>query len=530
MPRVVAFIKTTPLSYWEIFEAKKLLAYGFWERHGAIINWHEMTGVVPNPWAFNYTHHPYPVLWLYTLAYYLGGAVGVIVLVALIGLASCLILYRILEAQYGKSAAWLAVVLYSVAPAAIDYDRDPNSVAMGAVVWPLVLWAFHLRSTAVNGGGFSKPWAFGLAVLIAGQVSWFSLSVLPAFFWLVLPRESRMRDALRHPLENAAWRAMGIGALATAGLFLLQFLIYTPSFMEDWHYFLVQSGMSSEIPSRVNLAGHIAAKTFSQVGPALWLAAGVAVVWIFKTRKPDPLTASALCYLALFAVAGLCLPHFFYVEKSMYRYLLFPAAILAALAFSKLSGRWLRTGVACLAVLGLAFELARVWDTEPSQAARLLGEEVGQLSHPEDVVLTNLQPMAPPYPSWDTGGYEFTRRLADRLMRFNIQDLAAAQAVFPPLRRGSALCVFIADTSKPLSTELESVLEKRSSEIINREIAMPAEPETLFIKMRFLYWRLINRYQTSVHSTASQTGPATVRLRIYRLRSEQFSQDNDGHK
>src|SRR5215475_11284442 len=72
--RALALCWQDPRFLWEVWEAKKLLDYGFWDRSGAILHQFWMTGIVADPSKFNYTHHPYPVLWLYTLAYYVGGA------------------------------------------------------------------------------------------------------------------------------------------------------------------------------------------------------------------------------------------------------------------------------------------------------------------------------------------------------------------------------------------------------------------------------------------------------------------------
>jgi hypothetical protein len=114
-----------------------------------MINWHYMTGIRPDPWAFNYTDHPYPILWLYTLIYYLAGAGGVFMTVALVWFLGCMILYRVLSAQFGRSAGWWAAVLYCLASNSIYFDVDPNSLAAGAVIWPWP-WA-HCISAAPGG-------------------------------------------------------------------------------------------------------------------------------------------------------------------------------------------------------------------------------------------------------------------------------------------------------------------------------------------------------------------------------------------
>jgi len=525
--RIVPFWTIPSLSKWEIWEAKKLLEYGFWERGGAIINWHYMTGLVTNPWDFNYTNHPYPILWLYTLIYYLSGATGITVFVAAIGLFSCVVLYRFLQNQFGTSSAWLATVLCAISPVSIAFDVDPNSVAMGAVIWPMALWCFHRGLAGRDGISRPAPWQTGLAVLVAGQVSWFSLSALPALLWLCLSQNTSWRKALRHPLKIPAWTAIGIGAVVTVVLFLLQLLIYTPSFGDFWGYFLAQSAMSSAGLSRLAMLPQIVAKVLFQVGPALWLGVIVAIVWMARTRKCNAFAVASLCYLAIFGVAGLLLTRFFYTEHSMYKYLLFPTAILAAFAFSKVTENWLRAGAICLAAFGLTFALAKASDTRVTEAARIMGEQIRHVTEPEDVVLTNLRPMSSPYAAWDVGGWENTRRMADRLLRYDIADSKSAAAVFPPLRRKSVPCVFIVDKSKPLSADLEAVLEQHAEKTEDRETVVPTERMTTFLKLRMMYWRLVKRYEPSDNSTGTSTGPITVRLRIYRLRSDALSLEKD---
>jgi hypothetical protein len=522
--RPVAFWMANPMFQWDIWSANKLLEYGFWERGGAIIDFHFMTGRVPDPWLFNYANHPYPILWLYTLIYYYCGGAGVIALVAATGLATCLVLYRVLELQFGRSAAWFASVLYALAPASIAGDASANVVALGAVIWPLALWLLCAPTSGQGAAGL-KPWGVGLAVFIAGQISWFSLSALPAILWLGLPKDVALTSALRRPWQIPAWRAMGVGALATAGLFLLQLLVYTPSFKDFWHYFLMQSAAASTSPSRLTFLPQVAAKVFYLVGPALWLTAVAAGVCLFKRRKATPIVAAAVCYLAVFGLLALILTRFMFSELSMYRYLLFPTAVLAAFACSQIAGRWLRVVLICLAILGAVFASARI--SGPSQTSQILGQLIRQQTRPEDVVLTNLRPMAPPYPAWDVGGCEFTRQFADRLMRFGIQDRKAAEAVFPPLRQKSPSCVFIVNVSGPLAKDLAAVLEQHGREVTQCEAVLPAEPASAFLRIRMIYWRLLGRVEASAQAVPDPNGQGAVKLRIYRLPATPFTPEDN---
>ena len=524
LPRAAAFFYHIPsLSLnWEVWEAKKLLEYGFWNRWGAIINWHYMTGIRPDPWAFNYTNHPYPILWLYTLIYYFVGAHGVFVAVALVWLVGCMILYRVLSAQFGRPAGWWATVLYCLAWNSIYYDVEPNSFAAGAIIWPMALGALYLGPAERTGDSRVRPWLCGLAVLLAGQVSWFSLSALPSLLWLTASPNTPVRDLLRHPFRNPYWKAMIVGALVTAALFALQIAVYLPSFQEFWGYFLQQSAMNSKGPSRLSMVPMQVAKTVYLIGPGLWLPAVVGAVWMCKTRSWNRLAGAGLLYLGVFAGIGLLLNRAYYIEASFYRYLIIPVTILAGLGLSKVSSRWLRVAAICFAVLGVTLSLMKLQAGQPSKVAQSIGEKIGELTRSEDIVLTNLRMMTPPYTRWDPGAEEVTRRIADRLMRFGVQDLQQAREAMLPFRRESGPCVFVAEGSIPLSAELESLLKERSSKIVQCELRPPPDTETLFLKLRMVYWKFTKRFSVSENSAPGQGSPVTVHLQVFYLPSEVF--------
>src|ERR1041385_462210 len=79
--------------HWEVVEARKLLDYGFWARHGAMLDAGTYVGRLANPGDYNYAHHPYPLFWLDTLLYWLFGKVGVYTLTAAVALAGSLLTY-----------------------------------------------------------------------------------------------------------------------------------------------------------------------------------------------------------------------------------------------------------------------------------------------------------------------------------------------------------------------------------------------------------------------------------------------------
>ena len=59
--RLFPLLQAQPWSYWEVSEAKKLNEYGFFERRGALLDYHYLAGVLPHPEKFNYVNHPAPI-------------------------------------------------------------------------------------------------------------------------------------------------------------------------------------------------------------------------------------------------------------------------------------------------------------------------------------------------------------------------------------------------------------------------------------------------------------------------------------
>src|SRR4051794_29466451 len=69
LPRLPLALNTLFWSHWEIWEARKLLEFGFWERAGALTPPSVMAGHLPYLMDLNYTNHPYGMVWLYTAVY-----------------------------------------------------------------------------------------------------------------------------------------------------------------------------------------------------------------------------------------------------------------------------------------------------------------------------------------------------------------------------------------------------------------------------------------------------------------------------
>src|SRR5256885_3898129 len=106
---------------WEVLQVRKLLEYGFWSRKGAILASLMYFGILPNPADYNYVNHPYPIFWFYAMIHWLTGPVGLLIIMALIGLAGNLLAYRFLKRIFPVGAAWVAAALFIIAHGNIEF-------------------------------------------------------------------------------------------------------------------------------------------------------------------------------------------------------------------------------------------------------------------------------------------------------------------------------------------------------------------------------------------------------------------------
>ena len=231
--RAYPMSRMEPSLDWQVWESKKLLEYGFAERQGAIIDVHFMTGVVAQPAKFNYVNHPFPILWVDTLAYYGGGEWGTVLFNSFLGLLTCLAVFPALSVFFSRSSSLPGALLYATAPSSIFYNVSPNIVALGAMIWPFAICYIgrqHQRA------GRESYLPLGVIALLGGQISWFTYTVLPALLGtcLGLGYESG-RGLVFRPRKKLAV-ALFIGGLATAAVFIAQIIHYTYDLGADLAY------------------------------------------------------------------------------------------------------------------------------------------------------------------------------------------------------------------------------------------------------------------------------------------------------
>jgi len=503
LTRAWPFAVAEPWSYWEVFEAQKLNNYGWFERRGALLDFHYLTGVVPHPQLHNYPNHPAPIHWVNMIVQRGLGDWGVIVLGLLVGLAACVITLFVLRRIYHPPVASFGALLFTIAPSSIIYDVDPNQGAMGAVLWPVAALALA-PSLPIR----SRAWLLGVACLLAGQASWMVWIVFGALFIGVLGIrwEGRLRVAPTPPLIVALF----VGGGLTVLLFALQVLIYTPDWQDLGRYLQKQS---AEQQSFLSWFVRTITRSAMSLGPALVLGALAGIIVLLAKKSARPLELVVLVFLPLFGVASFVLRGFFQTENWPYEYLVFPASVLgcAFLATIPAGKVWRATtsGLMTLAFIGLLYVFLRLSNPSLSNETRFIAALIAVEAAPRDVVATNLIDQMPPLQPWNVAGLYVARQKADRLLRSDISSVAQLHRLLDQFHVDNLEVVYLRTPEQPLDPDLHAILEQAPS----RRFTLPAHDGSLPLSLRLRnhYWRLAGRHQPpEIAAGAAIGGSVTV--------------------
>jgi len=508
--RAFPFTRVSPLFEWEVWEAKKLLDYGFWARSGGILDNYFMTGRLAHPWQFNYTNHPYPIIWLFALLYSLGGPWALVLLVLLVSLGASFLVFSLLKEDFGAGPALFATLLFVTAPEAVFFSTDTSIVALGAMFWPLGAYLIR-RFKRTSTSSSTQAVLLGLMVVVAGQITWFSLTLVPAFLLLSAEPNGAWNRLLQLNLRNKLWWAIFAGAGLTVLLFAMQVAFYTPDFSELWKYAFGQAGMHDMEASRWRMLMGVFLKGSVLVGPSLMLGlVGGVAVWLRQRTSPLLVRASGL-YLALFLLAVIALTRFAFRERSLYSYLVFPASCLTAWALEQIRANLWRWSLLLAACVGIAYIQAKTSIPSWSRTSRELGRVIASHTQPEDLVLSNLREMHPPFPQWDVGGGGTTRLTADRMFFLSVTNQNAMADLLRKFHGESPPVVFLRAESEAIDPVLKENLLTRGQLISRIEFQPVVEPETWAETLRSYYWRLQGKpYVHRTESAATQAQPVTL--------------------
>src|SRR4051812_47062633 len=127
----------------EQIQIRKMVEYGFVNRHGITLGPDETSGRVAHPEKFNYVHHPVFRTWPHVLVNHFFGATGVVIFNAAATLLACFLIYAVLERQFGHTPALIASTLCAYAPATTYWGLSTTPIIPSIVFWPataLLIW------------------------------------------------------------------------------------------------------------------------------------------------------------------------------------------------------------------------------------------------------------------------------------------------------------------------------------------------------------------------------------------------------
>jgi len=502
---------------WEVLQVEKLLQYGFWARKGAFLGPCMYFGILPNPADYNYVNHPYPIFWLYALLHWLTGQAGLLAIMALVGLAGCLLTYRFLKEFFPPTASWFTAALFVIAHANVEFDIDINSVAEGALLWPLagmvIIWLRQANFRGVN------AWLLGLLVFLAGQASWFALTMIPALMLLCLPEGTPLQSALRRPWAIVGWPQIVVGGTLSLLVFVGQIFVYSPSLSDNAEYLRLQMGVGTLLTAR-KIQLPVLTLRMMLAGPALWIGTIVGLLLLRKaTLLQRRLLGTMLFYLAIFCVSILVIPRLVFLNQHAFRYTLFPCAVFTAFALSRLNFFWLKGALAGVGVLGLLLCYAKLYDYQSSTASVALGQWLSGQTSPQEVVLSNIRYLTPPIQSWDGEFANNVREMSDRLFFHEIGDSTAFYRTAQPFAsHGQSIC-FVREASQPMDPEFASKLELNCVGTEKTNVVVQGRDVRFYKQARAGLWGklkgLAPQYAPSTTTTISQTN--TFVLTMYRL-------------
>ena len=507
--RVFPLLHAQPWSYWEVWEAKKLSEYGFFERRGALLDAHYLTGVLPHPEKFNYVNHPAPIHWVNMLIYQGFGDWGILFLNTSLGLLACFLTLASLRKIYPVDIACFGAVLFTVAPSSIIFDVDPCVGPLASFLWPAgayLLLADHLPF-------LRRIWLLGLLCLFAGQTDWLSWTILGSLTVATLGIGWSRRLSIQP--QWLLLQALFLGSALTVLFFAAQIFAY----ISDWNdlaKYISKQG-SSTLPF-VSLLKSVCPRIALSLSPALLLAGFFGFVLMLWRRTARPVEIAALVYLPIFLAALVALRGFFLTEIWPYEYLVFPFTLASCYFLAYLPVFWRRIiAYPLLSVLALGGILyAQLQTTSPklSTETSFLADLFSKESTPEEIIATNMIDQSPPLPSWNVAGLYVARQKADRLLRTGINAKAQLFDLLREFHTPSLDILFVSTPCQPIDPPLEQLLrslQPRSFELPSVGVEVPFS-----IHLRNLYWRFTGRHQAE-QSSASASGSRTILLDHFRL-------------
>ncbi|MEI6397291.1 MAG: hypothetical protein WCO71_00850 [Pseudomonadota bacterium] len=466
--------------------ARKLLEYGFAKRGGALMAPPFMAGHFPYPNDLNYTNHPYPMVWLFTGLFAIGGETLCVGYMILMRLAGALCVFLFLRRYFRSSSAMVGSLLYGLAPVALSSDFETNIIGIAASYWPFaVLLAVRVSE------GTTRPLWLGLFIFFAAQTSWFFLTTTPCLALLASTPSKDYRSAARSFWSVGA-RAVWLGGIVAALVFFIQFLHYTADLSAALAYLKKQMGLQqAEIP-RARMFIIVFLRNLLFVSPSLCIGLLLGLWLKISSERIEHLRRAFVVFLLGYGCVELVLLRFCYIEVSPYMYLLMPSAFLATLAVEQLAKRWLVATLIGMTIPATAYIYLRASSSGIPKATQALVPVITRHTQSDDVILTNLRCQFLPFQSWDVKSAGCLPIPADRFIAFNVNDEATEEIWASYLKRNYRNIVFIYNAEQPLSENLRARL-KASQLFAQENLEIGSEVEPLAARVRIAIWKISGR-------------------------------------
>ncbi len=471
----------------EVWQAHKLLEYGVQRLHGGAVRQDVWTGTIAHPEHYLYTHHPYPIIWFCAVVIRFFGIPGVAVAMFLLKYLALVLCFQVLDAHFSRPAAFWASVLYALAPVAIVLDGNANSVGVASAFWPiavaLIVFRFQRRQPATLGDLLLA----GAIMFVAGQTSWFALSMAPVLAAINARVTSLRLASLHQMLANPVSLALLLGGVLALLVFLGQVAYYEVDFASLRHYVVVKAGATHPTLPRLRLLELIPVRVLTFTGITLAFASFLGVIYLVREPKlRGELAVGAGSYFVTFMAMVLVLPGFFYTENHIYTFLAFPGAVLAALIFEQLGAR-LRSLILLSSLLGVAVALMYASVPIISSMSKFMGGVFAARTKSTDFIFTNLRPVSYPYKASDVTSGAATGIAADRLIFFGVSE-PAQLSLAGDLADDSTRFQYWRFRSLPIGSDLEAELRSHGELLQTLPLTFPAQADTLADKLRSFYW------------------------------------------
>jgi len=407
---------------WERNVAIKINEYGWVATRGGVLNWHYLFGHIENPHNYLYVNHPPGMIWIYAFFIKLCGVAYIRLIPLAVNFIGLISLYYLLKRYFNISTAIAAALIYSFLPGTLFLDRSLNIIILSTTFWILIT-IFTLRWFE---SGSKKDTALVAAMsIVATQADWVSFLLFPFIamgIGTLVKKESR-RKCLQHLILTFC--------VATL-IYFTEIMIYSNSYGNLLNYLLGQTVAGSFMNEKISFFSaqmKILTKLMLYTNPIAVILA-VAGFYTIIAAKDNMQRYILFMLLGPFIILLVAFNKFMYIEIPPYKLI---APFIAAsggcyVCHIVSSGYRIKHSKHFLIITLLFFIVSSVVvsmaleerQVLKSNVASKIAEELVRSTSNRDIILTNLEEKASPFPPWEEGGWLFTSFHSDRFLRFDM--------------------------------------------------------------------------------------------------------------